>query len=70
MDLAVGRVGLKRPTARNSIETRGEKEEEEEEKRGKRKKGNESPSPPFLHPSLLGTIPTRQGWAPLGGWTR
>jgi hypothetical protein len=52
------------------METRGEKEEEEEEKRGKRKKGNESPSPPFLHPSLLGTIPTRQGWAPLGGWTR
>jgi hypothetical protein len=39
MDLAVGRVGLKPPTARNSIETRGEKEVEEEKRWNRKKKG-------------------------------
>jgi hypothetical protein len=33
MDLSVGRVGLKPPTVRNSMETRGETLEEEEQKK-------------------------------------
>lgn len=40
------------PTARNFMETRGEKEEEEK-KRGKRKRGAKPPSPLFLCLSLV-----------------
>lgn len=61
MDLSVGRVGLKPPTVRNSMETRGETLEEEEQKKEGRERirGPEEEGKRAPHTTVLASVTDR-----------